>query len=71
MLGELPAPCFGDDKEGEMTINDDHLFIIVVVAGVFFILGILLGGGIAFSKEKDWYQAGQESCKVCEVENDH
>ena len=54
-----------------MTINDNHLFIIAVVAGVFLILGILLGGSIAFSNEKDWFQAGQESCKVCEVTNDH
>ena len=59
------------EQEGEMTINDDHLFIIVFVAGAFLTLGILLGGGIAFSNEKDWYQAGQESCKVCEVANDH
>lgn len=53
-----------------MTINDDHLFVIVVVAGAFLILGILLGGGIAFSSEKDWYQEGQKSCKVCEIVND-
>lgn len=54
-----------------MTINNDHLFVIAVVAGVCLILGILFGGSIAFSNEKDWYKAGQESCKVCEVANDH
>lgn len=54
-----------------MTINNDHLFVITVVAGVCLTLGILLGGNMALSNEKDWYQAGQESCKVCEVVNDH
>lgn len=50
-----------------MRIEVEHFFVIVGVAIIFFILGMLIGGEAALSSKKEWYQQGQQSCKVCEV----
>ena len=50
-----------------MRIEAEHFFVIVGVSIIFFILGMLVGGDAALSSKKEWYQQGQESCKVCEV----
>lgn len=50
-----------------MRIEAEHFFVIVGVAIIFFILGMLIGGEAALSSKKEWYQQGQQSCKVCEI----
>ena len=51
-----------------MRIEAEHFLVIVGVAIIFFIMGMIIGGDAALSSKKEWYQQGQESCKVCEVE---
>lgn len=50
-----------------MRIEADHFLVILVVAIIFFIMGMIIGCDAALSSKKEWYQQGQESCKVCEV----
>lgn len=50
-----------------MRIEGEHFLVIFVMASIFFIMGMLIGADAALSSKKEWYQQGQESCKVCEV----
>lgn len=50
-----------------MEIKGEHFLVILIVSFVFLILGMAIGGNAALSSKKEWYQEGQESCKVCEV----
>lgn len=50
-----------------MEIKGEHFLAILVMSIVFFMLGLAVGGNAALSSKKEWYQEGQESCKVCEI----
>ena len=50
-----------------MEIKGEHFLLILIMSFVFLILGMAIGGNAALSSKKEWYQEGQESCKVCEV----
>ena len=50
-----------------MEIKGEHFLVILVVSIIFLILGMAIGGNADLSSKKEWYQEGQESCKVCEV----